>query len=291
VYRLDDDCAVVYTVDMLTPVVADPYIFGQIVAANCLSDVYAMGGDPRLALNIMGFPGKGDPETMGEILLGGQKTAAAAGVLIVGGHTFATEEVKYGLSVVGFIHPKKIITNAGAQPGDVIVLTKPIGGGTIIQAKLLKKDTGKYLQPVIENMITLNKKASWAMRKVSTHAATDITGYGLIGHLVEMAEGSRLGIELHASKIPVYKGAQALIKAGIAEPGIAMNQGAFTRKVEIKDIDDVMAQLIFGSETSGGLAIVFPEDQLEVFTHHFGAEVSIIGRIIEHDPGKVVVKP
>lgn len=291
VFRLSDDCALVYTVDILTPTVSDAYVFGQIVAANCISDIYAMGGDPRLALNVVGFPNNGDPETLGAMLLGGQKKAIEAGVLTIGGHTFTTEEIKYGLSVVGFINPDKIITNAGAQPGDVIVLTKPIGSGTMIQAALLKKNTGMDLQPVIDSMVTLNQNASQAMRQVTTHAATDVTGFGLMGHLSEMAAGSRAGIEVHASKIPVYDGARALVQSGIFEPGIAMNQTAFAHKVSIKDVEKDMAQLIFGSETSGGLAIVMPEDQVEVFTRHYGSPVPVIGRIIEQDPGRVVVIP
>jgi selenide,water dikinase len=191
--------------------------------------------------------------------------------------------------VVGFIHPDKVITNAGAQAGDIIVLTKPIGAGTMIQSTLLKKDKGIDLQPVIDSMVTLNQKASYAMREVVTHAATDVTGFGLMGHLVELAEGSRVGIEISASKIPVFNGARDLVKSGVVEPGIAMNTTAFAHKVSMKDVDKDMAQLIFGSETSGGLAIVFPEEQLDVFTRHFNAPVSVIGRIIDRDPGTVVV--
>lgn len=291
VFRLSDDCAVVYTIDILTPTVSDPFVFGQIAAANCISDVYAMGGDPRLALNIVGFPNNGDPEILGELLLGGQKKAAEAGVLIMGGHTFTTKEIKFGLSVIGFIEPDRVITNAGAQPGDVIVLTKPVGGGTMIQSTILKKDAGIDIGPVIDRMTTLNKNASQAMRQVVTHAATDITGFGLMGHLVELAEGSRVGIELTASKIPIFDGALSLIKNNIIEPGIAMNQGSFASKVDIQGIDNDMAQLIFGSETSGGLAIVMPEDQVEVFTRHYGSPVPVIGRITDQNPGKVVVTP
>lgn len=288
---MNSECALVYTVDILTPAVSDPFDFGQIVAANCISDIYAMGGDPRLALNIVGFPNNGDPETLGAMLLGGQKKAEEAGVLTIGGHTFTTKEIKYGLSVIGFIHPDRIITNAGAQAGDIIVLTKPIGIGTMIQVMLLDKDAKIEIQPVVDSMKTLNQNASHAMRKVVTHAATDITGFGLMGHLVEMAEGSRVGIEIYASKIPVFSGARDLVKAGIAEPGIAMNQSAFTDKVVFKDVENDMTQLIFGSETSGGMAIVFPEDQLDNFIHSFGTSVPVIGRITEHDPGKVIVKP
>jgi selenide,water dikinase len=291
VYRISDTCAIVYTVDILTPTVADPFVFGQIVAANCISDIYAMGGEPRLALNVVGFPNNGDPETLGALLLGGQKKAQEAGVLTIGGHTFTTKEIKYGLSVIGFINPSAIITNAGAQAGDIIVLTKAVGTGTMIQATLLDKAKDIDMQPVIDSMVSLNQLASQAMVKVVTHAATDITGFGLIGHCVEMAEASRKGIELYASRIPIFEGALSLINQNIIEPGIAMNQGAFAEKVMIQNVKKDIAQLVFGSETSGPLAVVFPEDQLDVFKRYYDAPVSVIGKITEHNPGKIIVKP
>lgn len=291
VFRINDECALVYTIDILTPVVSDPFVFGIIAATNCISDIYAMGGEPRLALNIVGFPNNGDPEVLGEMLLGGQKKTAEAGVLIIGGHTFTAKEIKYGLTVIGFIDPNKIISNAGAQPGDIIVLTKPIGVGTMIQSTILKKNGEVAIQPVIDQMTTLNKNASQAMRQVVTHAATDITGFGLIGHLVEMAEGSRKGIEIYASKIPLYDKALSLIKNKIIEPGIAMNQGAFAKKVDVRGIGNDMAQLIFGSETSGGLAIAMPEDQFTTFKQHHTGIAAVIGKVIKDPPGKVIVKP
>ena len=280
-----------YTIDILTPTVSNPFVFGQIAATNCISDIYAMGGEPRLALNIVGFPNNGDPEILGEMLLGGQKKAAEAGVLIIGGHTFTTKEIKYGLTVVGFIDPNKIISNAGGQTGDIIVLTKPIGGGTMIQSTILKKDADIDIQTVINQMTTLNKNASQAMKKVATHAATDITGFGLMGHLVEMAEGSRKGIEVYASKIPLFDGALSLIKNKIIEPGIAMNQGSFGKKVNVQGVENDLAQLIFGSETSGGLAIVMPEDQIAVFKEQYKGTTAVIGKLTQNHPGRVIVKP
>jgi selenide,water dikinase len=291
IYRINDECALVYTIDILTPAVSDPFVFGQIAATNCISDIYAMGGEPRLALNIVGFPNNGDPEILGEMLLGGQKKAAEAGVLIIGGHTFTTKEIKYGLTVIGFIDPNTIISNAGAQGGDIIVLTKPIGGGTMIQATILKKKTGVDIQPVIEHMTTLNRDASRAMKKIVTHAATDITGFGLMGHLVEMAAGSKKGIEVYASKIPLFEGARSLIEMKIMEPGIAMNQGAFATKVDVQGVDEALSTLLFGSETSGGLAIAMPADQLAAFTQHYQGIAAVIGKVIDDPTGKVVVKP
>lgn len=285
VYRVSKNTAVVSSIDILTPVVSDPKVYGMIVAANSISDIYAMGGDPKLALNIIGFPGNADPEVLGQILLGGQEKAQEAGVTIVGGHTFVTDEIKYGLSVFGYIHPDKIITNAGAQAGDIILLTKPIGAGTMVQSVLEKKNQGIDLRRVINAMTTLNRDASIAMKQAGTHAATDITGYGLVGHLVEMAQASRVGIELRLSQIPVYKGALEILKRGVNEPGIAMNLSSFSDNVQRKDNDSLLGKLIFGSETSGGLAIVLPEEKLSLFQEKYPNSASLIGKVTKENPG------
>ncbi len=287
VYKLTEELALVYTIDILTPIVADPFTFGMIAAANCISDVYAMGGDPKIALNIIGFPDQGDSKTLGEILKGGTEKAKEAGVTIVGGHTFVTPEIKYGLSIVGYIHPKKIITNAGAKPGDVIVLTKPIGVGTIIQSVLVGKDEGIDLKPVIEAMTALNGEAAIAMREVGTNAATDITGYGLVGHLVELAKASKVGIELSTSKIPIHEGAFDSLERGVFEPGITMNLHSFRDHVDRHGVDDNIVHLVFGSETSGGLAIVFPEKEFEAFKKKYKHDAPVIGRITAENPGRV----
>ena len=289
VYKMNDELALVYTIDILTPVVSDPYTFGKIAAANCISDVYAMGGDPKLALNIVGFPGNGDPEMLVAMLKGGMEKAQEAGVTIAGGHTFVTPEIKYGLTVIGYIHPDKIITNDGARPGDRILLTKPIGVGTMIQALLVGKGETLNLQPVIEAMETLNQDASHAMRTAGAHAATDITGYGLVGHLVEMAEASNVGIVLEASHIPVYQDALAILKQGVYEPGITMNMNSFKNKVDTSNIERPFSELIFGSETSGGLAVVIPEDGIQKFTEHFKQDAPVIGHITSEHPGTVKV--
>ncbi len=291
VYRVTDELALVYTIDILTPVVDDAYLFGQIAATNSISDVYAMGGDPKLALNIVGFPAKGDPNILGKILKGGQVKAEEAGVTIAGGHTFNSDEMKYGLSVIGYINPQKIITNAGARPGDVIVLTKPIGVGTMIQALLLKRDEGLDLRPVYEGMATLNRDASRAMREVGANAATDITGYGLMGHLVEMAEGSKAGIELWASKIPIHRGAVDVLKAGIFEPGITMNQNSFSSRAKTEGVDTHLARIVYGSETSGGLAIAFPETKLDQFLKGYRKPAPVIGRVTAQNAGRLTLLP
>ena len=290
VYRLSNELALVYTIDILAPVVGDPFVFGMIAAANCISDVYAMGGDPKIALNIIGFPAKGNPETLGEILRGGQEKTKEAGVTIAGGHTFNSETIMYGLSVVGYVHPQKIITNAGAQPGDVVILTKPIGVGTIIQSLFLKKEKNVNLESVVEAMTTLNRNASLAMREAGANAATDITGYGLVGHLVEMAEASKVGIELWASKIPIHAGALQIVEDGTFEPGIMMNLNSFGGKVDRKEIDDNMGSIIFGSETSGGLAVVLPENNVENFLKKYHKPAAVIGHITAENPGRVSIK-
>ncbi len=285
VYKISDNFALVYTVDVLAPVVDDPYLFGMVAATNCISDIYAMGGEPKLALNIVGFPGNGDPEILGEILRGGQTKAKEAGVTICGGHTFNSEGIMYGLSVIGYINPQKIVTNANAKPGDVILLTKPIGVGTIIQATLLDKAEGIDLKPVFEGMTTLNKNASQVMQEVGVDAATDITGYGLVGHLVEMAEASNVGIELYSAKIPIYPGAIEILKSGIVEPGITMNIKSFSDRVVKGNISTEIGNLVFGSETSGGLAIVMPEEKVNLFIEKYQRSVRDIGRITKEHPG------
>ncbi len=287
VYQISKNTAVVSSIDILTPVIIDPKVYGMVVAANSISDIYAMGGDPKLALNIIGFPGNGDPEILGHILWGGQNKAQEAGVTIVGGHTFVTDEIKYGLAVFGYIHPDRIITNAGAQPDDVIVLTKPIGVGTIVQSVLEKKDQGVDIRRVIKAMTTLNRDASHAMRQAGANAATDITGYGLAGHLVEMAQASRVGITLQLSQIPVHKGALTILERGIEEPGIAMNLGSFADKVQRKDNNSLLGKLIFSSETSGGLAIVLPKEKLSVFQERYSYAAPIIGRVTKENPGTI----
>ncbi len=291
IYRLSDDLALVLTVDILNPVAIDPYDFGQIAAANCISDVYAMGGEPKLALNIVGFPGNEDPRVLGELLKGGAEKAAEAGVTIAGGHSFVSATIMYGLSVIGYIHPDKIVTNAHARPGDLIVLTKPIGVGTMIQAVLVDKNEGVDLEPVYSNMRKLNRDAARAMLCAGANAATDITGYGLAGHLVEMAQASKTGIELMLSQIPFHQGVRDIIELGVIEPGIPMNWQAFSENtvIGVKNNESVIIKAVFGSETSGGLAISLPATNLDEFKKSYSDQFWVIGRVTDQDPGKVVI--
>jgi len=287
VYKVSDELALVYTVDALAPMVEDPFLFGQIAAANSISDVYAMGGDPKLALNIVAYPGTADPATMGEILRGGQEKAREAGVTIAGGHTFNNTDIKYGMAVIGYIHPEKIITNASAQPDDVIVLTKPVGVGTLLQAYFTEKIEVEDIAGVIKAMTTLNRSAAAAMRAADSHAATDITGYGLAGHLVEMAQAGSVGIELWASKIPFHDRVFELFQSGVVDPGINMNRNSFGGSVDYQTVKANFIDLIFGSETSGGLAVVLPEKNLTKFMESYGAAATVIGRVTAAHPGRV----
>ena len=228
VYQLTEEIALVQTVDFFTPIVDDPYTFGRIAAANSLSDVYAMGGRPLTALNIACYPDKLDPEGLGLILRGGQERATAAGVVVVGGHTVMDKELKYGMAVTGVVHPNKIITNAAARPGDHLVLTKPIGTGILATACKRGKGTPALLERMAETMWTLNDVAGQAMGEHGAHAATDITGCGLIGHAWEMAHGSQVTIRLYASQVPVFEEALVFAKRGYLTQGDVSNR-AYTR--------------------------------------------------------------
>jgi selenide,water dikinase len=291
VYQVSDELALVYTIDALAPMIEDPFLFGQIAAANSISDVYAMGGDPKLALNIIGYPGAAEVRDLGEILRGGQEKAHEAGVTIAGGHTFNNADVKYGMAVIGYIHPGKIITNASARPGDLIVLTKPLGVGTVVQAYFTEKIELDAMQAVIQAMTALNRDASLAMRKAAAHAATDITGYGLAGHMVEMARASQAGIELWASKIPFQEGVFSLAREGIVDPGIKMNRESFGASVDNRSVKGNIYDLIFGSETSGGMAVILPEKSLPFFIEYYRQPVNVIGHITADDPGRVKLTP
>jgi selenide,water dikinase len=289
IYKVSDELALVYTVDVLAPMIEDPFVYGQIAAANSISDVYAMGGDPKLALNIIAYPGTADPGVMGEILRGGQEKAREAGVTIAGGHTFNNADIKYGMAVIGYIHPTRIITNAAARPDDVIVLTKPIGVGTLIQAYFTEKIEVEDIAEAIKAMMTLNRNAAEAMKKTGCHAATDITGYGLTGHLVEMAQAGKVGIELWSSKIPFYERVFELFQAGVADAGINMNRTSFGQSIVNRTDNTEIFTLLFGSETSGGLAVVLAEKDLARFCESYEQPTWVIGRVTADNPGTVIL--
>lgn len=285
VYRLTDDLALVQTVDVFTPIVDDPYQFGVIAAANALSDVYAKGGRPILALNIAAFPRRLSLDILAEILRGGADKAAEAGVAIVGGHTIDDPEPKYGLAVTGLVHPTRVVTNAGARPDDVIYLTKPLGIGAITTGIKQEKTPPAVAAEAVRVMAQLNDAASAAMQQVGVHAATDVTGYGLLGHLHEMAAGSGLTARVAAGAVPVLDGARALIGEGAVAGGTARNLEWLHDKVWWDPAVDELTRLLFAdAQTSGGLLIAVEParaDRLEEALRGRGVEtVARIGTFL-----------
>ena len=262
VYKLSDDLALVQSVDFFTPIVDDPFDFGRIAAANALSDIYAMGAKPLTALNIATYPmEKHGPEMLARILAGGAAMAREAGVAILGGHTVKDDEPKYGLAVTGVVHPDKIVTNAGARPGDVLILTKPLGTG--ILASALKKGAIDEAQmaPAVAAMTTLNAAASQAMVAAGAHAATDVTGFGLLGHANELARASGVRLRLRAARIPSFELVRDMLAVGIAPAGTrsnALEHAVFTRFAP--EIDPEGRLILSDAQTSGGLLIAIAAD-------------------------------
>ena len=294
VYRLDDKTALVVTVDFFTPITDDPYEFGSVAAANSLSDVYAMGGRPLVALNVVGFPAALAAEMLGDVLRGGYDKAAEANCLIVGGHTVDDNEPKYGLSVVGLVEPGKQVSNAGAQPGDVLVLTKPIGTGIITTGCKAGVAPPGSVETAVETMATLNRAASEAMMEVGVNACTDITGFGLMGHLTAMMRASGASASINRSEVPVLPGASELLAQGVAPGGTHRNQSGVEDYV---DWDHGLTEddrlLLCDAQTSGGLLISVPEERL---THLLSALESrdvatraVVGSVTGGIPGKVSV--
>ena len=264
VYKLSARVALVQTVDFFPPIVDDPYTYGAIAAANALSDVYAMGGTPLLALNIVGFPVSLPKAVLRRILKGGADKAAEAGVLIVGGHTVDDEEPKYGLAVTGLVRPGKQVTNAGARPGDALVLTKPIGTGIITTAGKQGRVPPKVLREAIRQMATLNHAAADAMVRVGVHAATDVTGFGLLGHLRPMLKASGATARVTASAVPLLEGARALAEQGIAPGGTQRNFESLDPVVRWgRSVDKYTRLLLCDAQTSGGLLIAVPRRKLK----------------------------
>lgn len=257
VYRLSDTLAIVETVDYFTPVVDDPYTFGQITAANSLSDIYAMGATPLFALNIAGFPSDTLPlDVLAKILKGGADKAAEAGISIIGGHTIKDAEPKYGMAVTGVIHPDKVISNAGARPGDRLILTKPLGIGIITTAMKQGKVSEKTIRAATEVMATLNKGAAEAMATVDAHACTDVTGFGFLGHLSEMVRGSGVGAVINLAQVPVLEETWSLVRQGLV-PGGSRRNLEFLRERLLPGagVSEEALLVLADAQTSGGLLI------------------------------------
>jgi selenide,water dikinase len=299
VYLITPDLALVQTVDLLTPVVPDAYTFGQIAAANSLSDVYAMGGEPKTVLNIIGFPAAGNREWLVDILRGAQDKVVEAGACVVGGHTFNDPEIKFGLSVTGVIDRQCIITNAGARVGDQLVLTKPLGTGTLSQALMMTDGIlPDLLTRGIEAMRSLNREASRAMVRVGVNSATDVTGFGLVGHLQEMCQASGVAVRLRARSLPLLPGVLDLVRQGIANPGIAMNMASFASRVTVRpetlsEADQALLQVCYESQNSGGLLIaVSPDRASSLQSCPRGGKIdwSVIGEMVAGPAGNVTIE-
>jgi selenide,water dikinase len=293
VYRLGAE-ALVATVDLFTPIVDDARDFGRIAAANALSDVYAMGARPLLALSIIGFPAKKLPlGIMADILKGGAAVCAEAGIAIVGGHSIDDPEPKYGLAVVGLVDPERVVRNSTARPGDALVLTKPIGTGAVTQGIKLGRVEPAAVAAVVAGMTTLNRAAAQAMVEVGVSAATDVTGFGLLGHLHEVVHASGLAAELDAAAVPLYPGARALAEAGVLPGGSRRNADYFGRWVEIADSVDAAARaLLFDAQTSGGLLICVPGARTGALVAALGQRgvlAAEVGRLVEGRAGWITV--
>ena len=273
VYKLTPECALVQTVDFFTPIVDDPFTFGSIAAANSLSDVYAMGGRPLTALSVLAYPGKGDLDDLRAILAGGAEKMLEAGCVILGGHSVNDDEVKFGYAVTGTVHPDRVLTNGGARAGDVLVLTKRIGTGVIGTA--LKRDMAhdEHVTGAIASMTTLNRAAAEAMVDLAVHACTDITGFGLIGHVREMATDPAVTLEIEAAAIRLLDGALDYARAGALPGGLKNNREFAGHCVAIEgNIEPELESLLYDPQTSGGLLLSLPPaDALELERRHAGA--------------------
>jgi selenide,water dikinase len=257
VYRLRPDLAIVNTVDFFTPIVDDPYVFGQISAANSLSDVYAMGGEPKTCMNIVCFPkGKMDIEILGEILKGGADKVMESGAVVIGGHSIIDEEIKFGMAVTGVIHPDKIFRNVGVQEGDVLILTKPLGTGIITTALKKGKASEESVNEAVKSMTTLNAEASFVARKHPVHACSDVTGFGILGHALGMASGSGVTLVIESAKLPLLRRAPRLAEKGYITGGCKRNQEYLNDKMVIdKSIREGLIQVALDPQTSGGLLL------------------------------------
>lgn len=294
IYRLREDLAIVQSIDFFTPIVDNPYDFGQIAVANSLSDIYSVGAKPILALNIVCFPIKDlDKNILKEILKGGADKLKEAGVLMVGGHSVEDPEIKYGVSVTGIVDPEKFITNRGAKEGDFLILTKPIGTGilaTALKGKLLDEDTTEIFT---KTMASLNNIASETMMEFGVNACTDITGFGLIGHALEMARASGVVIEIFKDKVPMLPKVKDFASIGIVPAGGRRNVNYCSKSLQIGSVDPIMLDILSDPQTSGGLLISTPSDiaeKLLISLKNKGvSSAEIIGRVVSEGAGKVII--
>ena len=296
VYRISEQVALVQTVDFITPIVDDPYLFGQIAATNALSDVYAMGGKPLTAMNVVGFPRKSlDLSVLTEILRGGLAKVHEAEAVLLGGHTVDDAELKYGLSVTGIVHPENIVTNRGAREGDALILTKPLGTGIISTAHKAEMADARIFQGAVDSMIRLNDMASGVMVEYGVHACTDITGFGLLGHASEMAKGCGLSFHFFYSRIPILAGAKEFAAQGIVPGGAYCNQDYFGREIAISSrVPEPERIILFDPQTSGGLLIALPSSNGEKLLRSLKEkgipDASLIGEVIRKEKNLIIVE-
>ena len=294
IYRLSDDLAVIQTLDFFPPVVDDPYDYGRIAAANAMSDVYAMGGEVKLALNIAAFPDDLDPSLLAEIFRGGADAVAEAGGVIAGGHTVIDAEPKYGLSVMGVIHPDAVLRTSGAQPGDALLLTKPLGTGIVMSAAGQQRDGFEEgLKAAVASMVQLNRHGAHLARAAGVHAMTDVTGFGLAGHAAEIASQSGVTLALDLAALPLLPGAERFAALGAATGGGARNRDGLGDRVRVEgDPSDAIVDLLYDPQTSGGLLIALPEAGAEQLRREIEARTGgcwLIGRV-EAGPPLVVAR-
>jgi len=293
VYKLMDEVALVQTVDFFTPIVDDPYAFGQIATANALSDIYAMGGTPITALNLVAFPIKNlDIEVLRDILRGGLDKMREAEVVLVGGHSIEDQELKYGLAVTGLIRPDEVITNIGAKVGDRIIITKPLGTGIINTAQKGGVASAEVVQRAVEVMATLNRKAAEVMRDFQVHACTDVTGFGLLGHLCEMLGEGEIGIKVYTDTVPVLPGAEEYARMGLVPGGTHRNKEFYVPKVDgTKDVPPYLLDILFDAQTSGGLLISARSRDIEELLNSLREagvkDASIIAEVVAEPEGRL----
>lgn len=296
VYRLRDDLALIQTIDFFTPIVDDPFTFGKVAAANALSDVYAMGGKPLTAMNVICFPVKTmEISILHDILLGGMEILREAGVTLIGGHSVEDNELKYGLSVSGVVHPDKVVRNRGARPGDRIVLTKALGTGIVSTAIKGGEAPPELVARLIESMTTLNRTAAEIMAETpGVHACTDITGFGFLGHACEMIEGSDAGMLINITAVPVFPGVQQLVREGYVPGGLYRNKEFRMHMLEFdRSCPDISADFLFDPQTSGGLLISIETAQADNFLKRLldagVKDAAIVGEVVAEPRGKILV--
>jgi selenide,water dikinase len=296
VYRLTSGIALIQTLDFFTPIVNDPYDFGRIAAANSLSDVYAMGGKPLTAMNIVCFPVKEmDKTVLRSILEGGLEIIHKAGAVMVGGHSVDDPEIKYGLSVTGIVHPERFLTNAGAKPGDLLVLTKPLGTGILATALKGRMLDGKTTTMVTELMATLNKDAAEVMTEIGVNACTDITGFGLLGHALEMVKASKIGMRIYADKVPIISEAITFASMGMVPVGSHLNEKFCSHHLDIAStIDPLIVDLLADAQTSGGLLISVPasrcNDLIQKLLERNTPVADVVGEVLSEPVGVIQIR-